>query len=158
MFRYAILICCILALTSCGSAKKTTSVNNPTTNKTTRIILQAETYLGTPYTFGGTTSKGMDCSGLVYTAFLKEDILLPRVSRDMAKRGKPVALSKIKEGDLVFFRTNKNSRQINHVGLITQVKGRQVFFIHSTSSRGVITTSLDEAYWKKAFVQVRRII
>lgn len=147
----------VLFLTSCGSSKKS-SYKNTASTKTERIILQAQAFSGTKYKFGGTTSKGMDCSGLIYVAFQKENIVLPRVSRDMAKKGKPVTKSKVKKGDLVFFRTNKSKRQINHVGLVTAVKNGKIFFIHSTTSRGVLTSSLDENYWKKAFVEARRVI
>lgn len=145
---------CILC--SCGSTKKT--YKSPTTNKADRIINQAEAFAGTRYKFGGTTRKGMDCSGLVYVAFQKENIALPRVSRDMATRGKPVKKTAIKKGDLVFFKTNKNSRKINHVGLVTHVKAGVIYFIHATSSKGVITSSLDERYWKSAYSQARRVL
>ncbi|WP_299678339.1 C40 family peptidase [uncultured Dokdonia sp.] len=145
-------------LTSCGGSKKVTSKSRKTPTKTERIVLQAQAFTGTKYKFGGTTSKGMDCSGLVYVAFQKENIVLPRVSRDMAKKGKPVSKSSARAGDLVFFRTNKNSRNINHVGLVTAVKSGQIYFIHSTSSKGVLTSSLEEKYWKRAFVEVRRVI
>ena len=100
----------------------------------------------------------MDCSGLVYVAFQKENIVLPRVSRDMAKKGKPISKSSTQAGDLVFFKTNKNSRQINHVGLVTMVKGGEIYFIHATTSKGVLTSSLEETYWKRAFVEARRVI
>jgi cell wall-associated NlpC family hydrolase len=76
----------------------------------------------------------------------------------MAKRGKRISLSQTTEGDLVFFQTNKNRKTINHVGLVVETKGKEVFFIHSTTSKGVIISSLDERYWKSAFVEVRRVI
>jgi len=158
MLRFLLFLCCAGILVSCGSSKKTTSYKAPTKNKAERIVSQAQAFSGTPYAFGGTTHKGMDCSGLIYTAFQKEQIQLPRVSRDMAKRGKPIALKTVKTGDLIFFRTNKNSRQINHVGLVTAVRQGQIYFIHSTSSKGVITSSLEERYWNDAFVQARRVI
>ena len=145
-------------LTSCGGSKRVTSKKRNAPTKTERIVLQAQAFSGTKYKFGGTTSKGMDCSGLVYVAFGKENIVLPRVSRDMARKGKPVSKSSARAGDLVFFKTNKNSKQINHVGLVTAVKSGQIYFIHSTSSKGVLTSSLEEKYWKRAFVQVRRVI
>lgn len=144
-------------LVSCGGSKKTVSKKR-TIPKTERVVLHAQAFSGTKYKFGGTTSKGMDCSGLVYVAFQKENIVLPRVSRDIAKKGKPISKSNARQGDLVFFKTNKNSRQINHVGLVTAVKGGQIYFIHSTSSKGVLTSSLEERYWKRAFVEARRVL
>ncbi|MBZ0327402.1 MAG: C40 family peptidase [Altibacter sp.] len=121
------------------------------------LINDAKSFEGTRYKFGGTTEKGMDCSGLVYTVFKKQDILMPRISRDMATKGVSVSLKEVISGDLVFFKTSKRNT-INHVGLVVENKRGEIFFIHSTTSRGVIISSMEEAYWKKAFVEVRRII
>lgn len=152
-------------LTSCGTKKSSLSnstsvIGNTSTGakkKTNKIVLNALQYQGVPYKFGGTTTRGMDCSGLVYVAFKEENVALPRVSRDMAKRGKRIATNKAKEGDLVFFKTNKNRNVINHVGLVVTTKNG-IEFIHSSSSRGVIISSLTESYWKNAFVEVRRVL
>ncbi len=121
------------------------------------IIDYAKTFQGTRYKFGGTTNAGMDCSGLVYTAFQKENITLPRISRDMATKGILISFKDIEAGDLVFFKTSKKNT-ITHVGLVVESKRGEVRFIHSTTHAGVIISSLDEDYWKKAFVEVRRII
>ena len=121
------------------------------------IIDYAKTFEGTRYKYGGTTKAGMDCSGLVCTAFQKENIALPRSSRDMATEGVPISLKDIEKGDLVFFKTNSKN-VISHVGLVVKAEDGQVRFIHSTTRAGVIISSLDEAYWKKAFVEVRRVI
>lgn len=126
-------------------------------NITREIIAYAKTFEGTRYKFGGTTKAGMDCSGLVCTAFQKENIDLPRISRDMAKQGVLVSFKDIVEGDLVFFKTSSRN-VINHVGLVVEAKRGEVKFIHSTTRAGVIISSLDEDYWKKAFVEVRRVI
>lgn len=148
------LLALIFVFTSCGSSKKTSS---RTLSKADRIVNQAEAFTGTPYAWGGTTRKGMDCSGLIYVAFEKENVALPRVSRDMATRGKSIKKSAIAKGDLVFFNTKKGSRKINHVGLVTQVKAGVVSFIHATSSKGVLTSTLDQKYWKNAYNQARRV-
>jgi cell wall-associated NlpC family hydrolase len=121
------------------------------------IISFAKSFEGTRYKFGGTTDAGMDCSGLVFTAFQKENITLPRISRDMAKKGILISLKDIQEGDLVFFKTSSRN-VINHVGLVVESKRGEIKFIHSTTRAGVIISSLDEDYWKKAFVEVRRVI
>ncbi len=121
------------------------------------IIDFAKTFQGTRYKFGGTTKAGMDCSGLVYTAFQNENITLPRISREMATKGILISFKDIEEGDLVFFKTSRKNT-ITHVGLVVESKRGEVKFIHSTTQAGVIISSLDEDYWKKAFVEVRRII
>lgn len=126
--------------------------------KVKNIIEVARSFHGTPYRFGGTTSKGMDCSGLIYTAFKEEDILLPRISRDMAKKGKKINLNDVTIGDLVFFKTDSRRNDINHVGLVVDVFPGKILFIHSSTSQGVIVSAMDESYWNKAFVEARRVI
>lgn len=156
----------ILLLTSCGSSRKTTDnviIHNSRTaalgaSKASSIVTHALRYEGTRYRYGGTDEKGMDCSGLVYTTFKKEAINLPRISRDMAKKGKRISVSEAIEGDLLFFQTSKNRKVINHVGIVVEVNGRDIKFIHSTTSSGVIISSLEESYWNNSFIEARRII
>ena len=68
-----------------------------------KIIRHAKYFEGTRYKYGGTTKKGMDCSGLVVTAFKKENIILPRTTTDLSKRGDWIDIKKVKKGDLLFF-------------------------------------------------------
>lgn len=121
------------------------------------IVETAINYLGVKYKTGGTTKAGMDCSGLVYTTFLNYGIVISRNSIDMAKEGTEVRISKAQKGDLIFFKTG-NRKVINHVGIITEIKDGIIFFIHSSSSKGVIISSLKDAYYLKAFVKIKRII
>lgn len=155
-FTLLSLLSLLFLLSSCGGSKKT--IKNISESKTDRIVQQAQSFAGTRYKFGGTTSKGMDCSGLIYTAFQKENIVLPRISRDMAKRGKPVKTKEVEKGDLLFFRTNKSSKRINHVGLVTKAQNGEIYFIHATTSKGVLTSNLNEPYWNKAYVMARRVL
>ena len=122
------------------------------------IISNALSFKGTPYKYGGTTSKGMDCSGLVYTAFLEENISIPRVSRSIAQEGKRIKTEDVIPGDLLFFITGRRSKQINHVGLVVDVLPGQILFVHSSTSQGVIVSSLNEGYWNNAFKEARRIM
>ncbi|TVZ55838.1 NlpC/P60 family protein [Lutibacter sp. Hel_I_33_5] len=147
-----------LLMTSCSSTKKVVSNTNKSNSKVDKIIRVAKNYKGTKYKFGGVTRKGMDCSGLVFVSFKKENVQLPRVSRMMAKKGHAVSLNRVKKGDLLFFKTSKRHNRINHVGLITSVKNGAIKFIHSTSSRGVIESLLSQKYWKRAFVKARRVL
>jgi cell wall-associated NlpC family hydrolase len=145
-------------LSSCLSSKTVVRNSNKTTSKADKIVVNALKYKGVKYKFGGTTKRGMDCSGVIYVAFGEENFQLPRVSRDMAKRGTKVSLSRARKGDLLFFKTVKSKRNINHVGLIVSNEKGQIRFLHSTSSRGVIVSSLNEKYWKKAFVKATKVL
>lgn len=132
--------------------------DSPVDLKIKNIIDVAQSFHGTPYRFGGTSASGMDCSGLVFTAFKEENIMLPRTSRDMATKGERIQLHEVSVGDLVFFKTDRRRNVINHVGLVVEVFLGKVYFIHSSTSQGVIVSSLDESYWNNAFVEARRVI
>ncbi len=121
------------------------------------ILIEARTYIGTPYRYGGTTRRGIDCSAFMQKAFLAEGIDLPRVSSQQAKIGYPIPKDKIKAGDLIFFSTTSRTR-VTHVGLAVNVDDfGNVRFIHASSSKGVTISSLDESYWNSRFRTARRV-
>jgi len=164
MKKIFLLILLSAFLVSCGSSHKATSSSKPASSKkisskkSETLVKYAKSFEGTPYKFGGTTKKGMGCSGLVYMSYKKVGVPMPRISREMATKGTRISLSKTDKGDLVFFKTNKNKKTINHVGLVVENKNGLIRFIHSTSSLGVIISSLEERYWKNVFVEVRRVL
>jgi cell wall-associated NlpC family hydrolase len=129
-----------------------------TLEKSEDIIDTALSYSGVRYKYGGTTRKGIDCSGLLYISFMEHDINLPRVSFYMAHEGKRIDLEEVTKGDLLFFTTSKRRKRINHVGLVVAIEGEEIKFIHATTSRGVIVSSLQEGYWNYAFVKATRIL
>lgn len=114
------------------------------------VVRTALSYRGTRYKYGGTTRKGMDCSGLVCTAFAEVGKALPRSAADMARQGRKVNRGKLQPGHLVFF-SAKNGVRIDHVGLVVKVKGKQIEFVHASTSKGVRVDSLDDPYWDKRF-------
>jgi len=179
VFKLLFLSLFILSLISCGSTRSkvittkkegnrdyktkrtSTPANNKnlTSNKTvSNIIAKAKSFEGTRYKYGGTTKRGMDCSGLIYTGFLEEDIAIPRNSRAMSLEGERLYLKQVGPGDLLFFETNKNKKVINHVGLVVEVERDDIYFIHSSTSRGVIISSLSEPYWTGSLVMARRVL
>ena len=134
------------------------AVNNTATIEE-KIIDYAKSFEGVKYRWGGTTESGMDCSGLVFESFKNYGIYLPRISRDMAKKGIKIALKESEVGDLLFFKTGKSKRNaINHVGLVVEASNGKIKFIHSTTRKGVIVSSISETYWNTTFFEARRIL
>lgn len=122
-----------------------------------QVINNAMTFVGVKYHWGGTTLSGMDCSGMVTAIFDIFDMKLPRSSNEMAKLGTKMDSKDIQKGDLIFFKTN-GKRMINHVGMVVEVIGDEIKFIHSSTQKGVIVSSTKEPYYNKAFAQVNRIL
>lgn len=181
MLRKSLYISLILLMTNCVVKKKTTygkerkitveastekeipketnsKKSKKATAKTDGIITSALAFSGVKYKYGGTTKKGMDCSGLLYVAFKEHNVNIPRISYVMANEGKRIKVNNVVKGDLLFFKTTKKGKRINHVGLVVAVKGKDIKFIHATTSRGVIVSSLREGYWNYAFVKATRIL
>lgn len=119
------------------------------------LYVESASWLNVPYRYGGTTRAGLDCSGLTGNIFMKiYGIRLERSSAGIAdKNVKKVSKSKLTTGDLVFFATSKNKKRVSHVGIMLNNKQ----FIHASTSKGVIVSSLDEAYYVRTFVKGGRV-
>ena len=122
------------------------------------LIAKASEHLGTRYRGGGTTSAGFDCSGLMFATFKNIDMTLPRSSGSMAVgAGVRIERDQAQKGDLIFFTTNGRG-SINHVGLITEIIGDEIKFIHSSVQSGVVISSTKEPYYAKRFIQINRVL
>lgn len=139
------------------SSTKSTKESVATSSVNQKIIDDALEFLGVRYRTGGTNKKGVDCSGLVFTAYGNNDVKLPRTSIDMSRHGKKISKRNAEPGDLIFFKTNGRSK-INHVGIITEINSDEIKFVHASTSRGVIVSSTSENYYNKAFAQINRVI
>jgi len=137
-----------LLLTSCGSLKRSASLDQ--TEK--KLSEEYRKYYGVAYRYGGTDQRGFDCSGFVQTVYRNAfQIELPRTVKEMAKVGKKVSKTSLKIGDLVFFRP---SRKYRHIGIYM---GNNEF-MHSSTTKGIIKSALDNVYWKKKYTYSRRIL
>lgn len=130
--------------------------NNQPVNSQVLSRLQSvvDSYLGTPYRFGGVNRKGIDCSGFVSVVYQEVfKIQLPHSSREMYKYGRKIPLKDATAGDLVYFKNHRIGR-IDHVG-IYMGNGR---FAHASSSYGVIYSDMNDVYYAKRIVAVKRIL
>ena len=149
------LLVCIIALLLLGSCKGSRRLANSSPEFT--IIQTAKSYSGTPYRYGGTTRSGIDCSALVYHSFAAVGVNLPRTSTEQSKLGEKVPLNSARPGDVLFFATGKKKKEVSHTGIVTEVKNKEVRFIHASTSRGVTEDYLSNSYWTKAFLFVKRL-
>lgn len=110
-------------------------------------------YIGIPYRFGGISRRGVDCSGLVCLIYREVSrVTLPHSSGALRRLGKKVGDRKARCGDLIFFKRGIFGR-VNHVGIFLNDNT----FIHASTKKGVIYSNLDEDYYRKHFVEMRRI-
>ncbi|MFC1476072.1 C40 family peptidase [Candidatus Zixiibacteriota bacterium] len=113
-----------------------------------RII---DDYLGTPYQNGGTSTGGIDCSGLVRNVYYELDgRSMPPDVRRMFRAGTAIEREDLEFGDLVFF--SFETRGASHMGIYIG-NGK---FVHSSETRGVIVSSLDEDTYAENYRGARR--
>lgn len=161
-------------LSSCGASKKSKksdnfgSENNQSTKsqkkafaaefsqklgiqvpETVNQTLMTEVYnwLGVPYKLGGNDKKGVDCSGFLFQIYpLVYQMQIPRTTAQLFEKAVSVDKKLLKEGDLVFFKIN--TKQVGHAGIFLF----DSYFAHASTSKGVMISRLDEAYWSRYFV------
>lgn len=118
-----------------------------------KVLLEVIKYLDTPYKYGGSSDKGMDCSAFTMSVFKSSlELELPRSSREQYQIGDEIDKDDLKFGDLVFFNTRRRSRP-GHVGIF--IGENQ--FVHASRKLGVTVSSLDEKYYKKRYMGARRV-
>lgn len=119
------------------------------------MLEEANTWLGTPYEYAhADKGRGTDCSGMVMSVYLQAlEIKLPRNSRKQAEFCKTIPREKAVAGDLVFFATGKDPSRISHVGMLVDKEQ----FIHASSSKGVVVSSLDSPYYSKRIICFGRV-
>ncbi len=151
-FLVANLLLCSLLLSACGTKSKYSGKNLNTGQK---VAKTAHTQIGKKYVFGGESpQRGFDCSGLIWWAYGKHGISVPRVTTDQAKTGQSVPSTRAKPGDIVVFRTSSSG-----TGLHTGIYLGADKFIHSPRTGAHIRIeSIKSSYWKPKLTAVRRVV
>jgi peptidoglycan DL-endopeptidase LytE len=110
-------------------------------------------YLGIPYRWGGTTTAGLDCSGLVQLVYSPYLANVPRTSYEQWTLGVPVHKADLEVGDLVFFNTDGSGA--SHVGIYI---GNGEFVHPAFSARRVVIERLDSQYYMAHYIGARRVL
>lgn len=119
-----------------------------------KLYLEAAEWIGVPYRAGGDSKRGTDCSGFTCQLYRKVyRAQVPRNTEDLKKESNKVAKRNLREGDLVFFSSNRSKKKVAHVGIYLK-NGR---FIHASTSKGVIVSSLNEDYYTRHWMSGGRI-
>ncbi len=124
------------------------------------VISEARKYIGTPYRSAGRTPKGFDCSGFTRYVYSQFGYDLSGSAPGQWHHGRSVSSSELQPGDLVFFGGRRHSKNIGHVGIVTEAdNAKGTFkFIHSSTSSGICISSSAEPYYKDRYVGARRIL
>lgn len=144
---------------SLGSAHKSNCSKLEVTASSTdnaRLYSECASWLGAKYQYGGTTKSGVDCSGFVYMVYKAVfGKTLTRQSAGMLTDNcTRITKSQLREGDLVFFRTDgKKSSTPNHVGIYL----KENKFIHASTSKGVVVSDLLQSYYVTNWITGGRV-
>jgi len=110
-------------------------------------------WYGVTYKSGGTDKSGIDCSG--FAQRLYNDVYgvnLFRTAADQMSNCEVIKhINNLDEGDLVFFHIH--SKHITHVGIYLANN----YFVHASSSQGVVISNLNEDYWSKYYAYAGRV-
>lgn len=145
----------LLTLSLAGCGLKGLGGTPPPSAKASQVVKTAYSQMGKKYRLGGDSPrKGFDCSGLIWWAYKKHGITVPRITTDQARAGSSIPKSRAAPGDIVVFRTSSAPR-----GLHTGIYAGGNSFIHSPR-RGekVRMESMEVPYWKNKLTSVRRVI
>ncbi|MEO9533008.1 MAG: C40 family peptidase [Crocinitomicaceae bacterium] len=161
MKRILIIIFCAFISSTAFSSNDSDSLMDKSTLRDS-IVDYAQEFIGIPYVWGGSSTKGFDCTGFVYYVFKKFGIKVSRASSGYEGKGEEVDLGKARAGDIMLFTgTNPQIRKVGHAGIVLKNEDGVVDFIHSSSSKkhfGVTITRYNESGYVKRFLKTINVI
>jgi cell wall-associated NlpC family hydrolase len=143
----------LLALTvqACTTTLPARQADQPGVDDGRAVLAAAAGVIGAPYSYGGSSPQGFDCSGLVYYAHRRAGISVPRTTGAQLRQAQPVALGDVRIGDVLFFELEGD--KVSHVGIYAGA-GR---FIHAPSSgKHVAYAQWTSPFWKSHLVGAGR--
>ncbi len=130
----------------------TSSGGSPRTSTDNTMMDEIESWMGTPYVYGGESKSGVDCSAFTQAVYQAVNIDIPRTASQQSAASEAVHPPNLQFGDLIFFNTSGSG--ISHVGIYIG----NGFFAHASSSRGVVKESLAKQYYAERIVSVGRFM
>ena len=122
-----------------------------------KIRNEVKKYLGVKYRRGGSSKRGVDCSGfvrLIYRNVFGVDLPYIASYQYSLPIFKKVSVEKLRIGDLIFFSPNNKKKRINHVGIYLS----DGHFAHALRKWGVIISNLENRYWKSRIYSTNTIV
>ena len=120
----------------------------------TKLLELIDSWYGTKYKYGGDSRQGVDCSGFTQAFMLSYyDKNIPRNSEEQYQQSKHIKKKKLRQGDLVFFRTKGKRGGISHVGVYLCNNK----FVHASTSSGVMISDLGEDYYSARYAGAGRM-
>ena len=154
-FTWVILVF-VLILASCSSRKHVVKTDTKAARaaevmanlRSKELYRFITDWIGVRYKLGGLDKSGIDCSG--FALLLEKNIYglsMPRRSKDQADAIRKKNINNLEEGDLIFFSFGGN--EVDHVGVYLN----NDFFVHASTTRGVIVDDLTLPVYQKAIVK-----
>ena len=143
--------------TTTSSPQISGKAGNGTSKTGSNVISYAKQFMGIRYKWGGTTTKGFDCSGFTQYVMKHFGVSTPRTSIQQSKSGTSIKKADLRTGDLVFFAKSASNRTVNHVGIYIGNGD----FIHSSSGgggKGVTISNLNSGSYARRFCGARRYL
>lgn len=126
-----------------------------------KLVQFAKMFEGTPYDYANTDPmRGFDCSGFVQFVYGNFNIRVPRSSGQYQSFGKEIPLDQAEAGDILLFTgSDAGNRTPGHLGIVISAE-KPLQFMHSATSnrRGIMISSLNEAYFQQRFIKVVRVL